>query len=354
MAWWLRYLFSCAFYYSGALFLWRWVRRRLRGARIVVLAYHGVNDRPPYIEMFTPAHIFAEQMAFIARHYETWSLDRLSESFRSGKNPAGDVVLVTFDDGYHDNYAIAHPHALRHGVPMTIFLTTSCLDEQRPTFVAALIDAIDATRCAHVDLTGLGLGVIALGDFAARCAAISRIDGLAKPLSDARREELLREVRVALGFAPNGADIPSRTRMLNWDEVRAMASAGVTFGGHTLTHPVLRTLDDDSLRREITQCRTRMTAELGQGPRHFAYPYGGPAEVDARVVEMASSCGYESAVLLQEVPVDPARPYEIGRVMLTLDRTARPGGAFSRALFACELAGVFSMIRRFKTPATAD
>ena len=61
---------------------------------------------------------------------------------------------------------------------------------------------------------------------------------------------------------------------MSWDEVRALARAGVTIGNQTLNHKRLLTLDAAAIRAEIDGAATRIAAEVGQKPTLFAYPYG--------------------------------------------------------------------------------
>ncbi len=63
--------------------------------------------------------------------------------------------------------------------------------------------------------------------------------------------------------------------MLDWDQVRELAGAGVEIGGHSHTHPQLDQLDDDALRFELTALPgDRRRANWAPRRSSFAYPYG--------------------------------------------------------------------------------
>ncbi|MEV7090027.1 polysaccharide deacetylase family protein [Streptomyces sp. NPDC093085] len=62
--------------------------------------------------------------------------------------------------------------------------------------------------------------------------------------------------------------------MLDWDQVREVAAAGLEIGGHSHTHPQLDQLADGPLRGEAGRCREILGRELGAEPVSFAYPYG--------------------------------------------------------------------------------
>ena len=78
-----------------------------------------------------------------------------------------------------------------------------------------------------------------------------------------------------------GAHRDPARRLLDWDQVRALAARGIEFGGHTVTHPDLTELPLDELADEIRGARDRIEAELGVAPTSFAPPYG---HSNARVI----------------------------------------------------------------------
>lgn len=78
-----------------------------KGAGIVVLMYHRINDVLPAGELVVPVAKFRQQMEYLAK------LD--AKKYQ---------VLLTFDDGYRDNYQNAFPVLKRLKLPATIFLTT--------------------------------------------------------------------------------------------------------------------------------------------------------------------------------------------------------------------------------------
>ncbi len=62
--------------------------------------------------------------------------------------------------------------------------------------------------------------------------------------------------------------------LMSWDHVRGLAAEGFTFGGHSLSHPDLTTLDAEALEREVAESAARIEEEVGAAPDLFAPPYG--------------------------------------------------------------------------------
>lgn len=102
-------------------------------------------------------------------------------------------------------------------------------------------------------------------------------------------------------LADNGSPLPAATlssvperhaRTMTWDELRAIADAGVEVGSHTCSHAHLTRLGDAELRRELVESRERIEAQLGRQCRLLAYPFG---EHDARVRAATKAAGYTAA-----------------------------------------------------------
>lgn len=85
-------------------------------------------------------------------------------------------------------------------------------------------------------------------------------------------------------------------RLLDESEAHALLRAGMELGAHTMTHPDLRLLDDDTLRWELVESRAAVQRVTGRACRTFAYPYG---LFDERVEAAVREAGYELAFAWQ-------------------------------------------------------
>jgi peptidoglycan/xylan/chitin deacetylase (PgdA/CDA1 family) len=100
--------------------------------------------------------------------------------------------------------------------------------------------------------------------------------------------------------------------MLDWDQVRELAAAGVEIGGHSHTHPQLDQLPDDAMRRELILCKEIVSDRLGAAPASFAYPYGYSSR---RVREAVRETGYAQALAVGNTLARRRQgPYALRRV----------------------------------------
>lgn len=95
---------------------------------IPVLNYHQINDEAHNALTISSAE-FDAQMAYLSREgYSTISPEQLEEYLREGKNLPSKPILITFDDGYEDNYRVAYPILQKYNFTATIFLITDFVD----------------------------------------------------------------------------------------------------------------------------------------------------------------------------------------------------------------------------------
>ncbi len=79
---------------------------------------------------------------------------------------------------------------------------------------------------------------------------------------------------------------------MNWDQIREMASAGVTIGSHTVSHLHMPDANQSKIQEEIEHSNSRFEKELGQRPEIFAFPYG---ESSLAVQERVKENGFLAA-----------------------------------------------------------
>ena len=107
----------------------------------------------------------------------------------------------------------------------------------------------------------------------ARLAAAHDISWWCQDASELDRKtciaELSKEADVEIPAAP-----PRQFAPLSWDEARRLEKQGVTFGPHTVTHPVLSSTSEEDAQSEISTSWKRVCEELAHPVPVFCYPHG--------------------------------------------------------------------------------
>ncbi|MCT8975711.1 polysaccharide deacetylase family protein [Clostridium sp. CX1] len=96
-----------------------------------VLMYHSIAYEEGN-ELRIPKENFREQMKYLKdNNYTTLTLDELYSFFISNKPIQEKSVVITFDDGYKDNYENAYPILKEFGFNATIFVITGAIDNEK-------------------------------------------------------------------------------------------------------------------------------------------------------------------------------------------------------------------------------
>ena len=100
---------------------------------VPILMYHDINYGKG--SFFVSPDNFNKQMEYIKKHgYEVITLDELVTSIKNKKSLGRNKVVITFDDGYKDNFKYAYPVLKKFGFPATIFIITGFVDNN-PAFL---------------------------------------------------------------------------------------------------------------------------------------------------------------------------------------------------------------------------
>jgi peptidoglycan/xylan/chitin deacetylase (PgdA/CDA1 family) len=100
-------------------------------------------------------------------------------------------------------------------------------------------------------------------------------------------------------FGNHDARMGTAGWVLTEAQARELHAAGMDLGAHSMTHPDLRTLDDDALRAELADSKAAIEAITGSGCRTLAYPFG---VHDARVRQAAGEAGFALAFAYRPGP----------------------------------------------------
>ncbi|REJ94077.1 MAG: polysaccharide deacetylase, partial [Planctomycetota bacterium] len=253
----------------------RWLARRGGWRGLLVLNYHRIGD-PSATEfdrgVFSATDDgFADQVRFLTQHFDLITPCDLDHVLREKR---GRCVMITFDDGYRDNYEAAFPILRAYGAKAVFFITTGFLDDH---LVAWWDEIAWMVRSSERDFLPRGKWTDAAIDLEgdARERAIHALLRTFKQLSTDETPEFLDWLSEATGCG-RVPRTEATAPWMTWDMVREMQAGGMEIGGHTVTHPVLSRLPADEQHREVRRSKERIEAETGQPSKAFSYPVGQP------------------------------------------------------------------------------
>ena len=262
-----------------------------------VFMLHRFSDPERGIAGCDVSHL-RHALTYLAHNgYELVSLVDLFERL-GGKGPqARGAVAFTIDDGYVEQATVAAPIFAEFGCPVTTFVTTGFLDRKLLWFWWDQIEYIFQRAARRSFQVPLGDQVLdyrwenekersrAQDDFTARCKVIPQAE---KPAAIA---QLAQATEVEFPAVPPAAYAP-----MSWNQARDCEQMGMTFGPHTVTHPVLSRSANDIAAHEITESWARLRAEVRTPVPVFCYPYGWRADFGEREVAVLRRLGFLGAL----------------------------------------------------------
>jgi peptidoglycan/xylan/chitin deacetylase (PgdA/CDA1 family) len=267
-------------------------------ADIPILAYHRIwdlheEDRFPFDVELVSAGIadFRWQMEYVRQNFDPITFETLLKIVDGAAVSPPRPIVITFDDGFEDNYLHAFPILNSLDIPATIFLSTGYIGTEQTFWYDRLAHLILRAPEGELTLNGLTQSVALPADVALRRLAIRNVLGELKRMPNERRLEVLEDLESKTGSA--GDQLAAlESRAMNWNQVRAMSSAGIEFGSHTVTHPILANLNDEELNFELVESRRVIEAQIGKSVSVISYPVGGRSAFNGRVQDAVAQAGY--------------------------------------------------------------
>jgi peptidoglycan/xylan/chitin deacetylase (PgdA/CDA1 family) len=253
--------------------------------------------------------MFEQQVLFLKKEFDVIGPDDLERVARLGR---GRYVLLTFDDGYRDNFDEALPILTRHGLPATFFVTTRFLDDRRMPWWDEIAWMVRSSTRSELPASAQIDRTLSLATEARRKTASALIE-LYKRLPRESTGAFMDSVAEATGSGRHHGD--DEESWMTWDDVRKLRASGMHVGGHTVNHPLLAGLSPDEQEEEIVGCKKRVEVELGEPMRYFAYPYGGRDSFDDHTTRCLAGHGVELAFSFYSgyQRFDEWNPYDVRR-----------------------------------------
>lgn len=311
----LEIVVAAIFYYSGLVKFARW-RTRQGEPKLIILCHHHASGKN-----------FRQQLLYLRRHYRVLHLeDALEELYHprqdgSQRKDSRTLLALTFDDGYHDNYTDGLAAARETQVPMTVFLIPGYIESRERFWWYEPEHLLSHTKVREAAIKGHTYHLDKPDEQKALLRLIESRLRLAT--SVAEREAFLASVRkvLAVPATPYAEEKPALP--LTWSEVHEMEdSSWISFGGHTMHHPVLGYLADPTeAEYEVCESHVALERQLKHPVRTFAYPYGRFKHIEEHGLHAVQEAKYDWAVTtIHGYNTAHTEPHLLHRILVGADQ----------------------------------
>lgn len=261
---------------------------------LIVLNYHRVLDpnHCPYDHDVISAlpEQFYEQVKYLKSRFHIADLNEVLAISSNPKQLQGISILLTFDDGYLDNYEVAYPILRSLSVPAVFFLATNYVGTSRIPWwdkIAYMVRNTERTklRLRHpvehtIDLTDRNAAIRQILDF--YCSSKVSDPGL-----------YLEEIAESTGS--RSMKMAESALFLDWEQAKEMIQGGMAVGSHTVSHEILSKFSPDDQYAELSISKKILASRLGVEIKSLAYPVGRKECFNAETIKALIQSGYEAA-----------------------------------------------------------
>ena len=248
-----------------------------------IICYHGVAVAEEYkfrSRLFIRKELFRRRIEYLHRErYPILPLSEAVEALDTGRLPPC-ATVITMDDGWQGVYSVALPIIRELRIPVTLYVPTYYIEHPMPVFSVTLSYLFWRTKVKCVDLPR-GLGTFALDTQAEQADALAQELGASLHPTD--RLKFLREVAEALNVSFDEIEQQQLFRVLDEQQLRELAAAGVDIQLHSHRHEW--PLDDQQkVESEIVENRAFLERLVSHPLEHFCYPSGAYPLPDGRLL----------------------------------------------------------------------
>jgi len=353
----LKTLLAGFLFYSGLLYLYLSLRDNLFGSeKVRILLYHRVLDLQEERNfcslpgIIVSVRMFDEQMKYLSKNYNVISLGNLVDSLKNNLPFPKKGVVITFDDGWRDNYSFAFPILKKYNLPATIFLTSGYIGTNKTFWPEQVISLLKSGKNLKENLRNLSDEIYppmiqdCLDELVQHkkpyLDVLTDLIEYLKYLPPLKREVITDDLKKRI--KPAGELFSDSPFMLSWEEIEILEKNHVSFGSHSINHSILTQLDKVEAQKEIFNSKKEIEKKLNKQISSFAYPNG---DLNDLVKNLVKQAGYLCAVTLGSGLNDKHTDvFSLSRRNVHESSSAGPKGRFSKALFACQINGILDVL----------
>ncbi|MEH6625328.1 MAG: polysaccharide deacetylase family protein [Motiliproteus sp.] len=227
----------------------------------------------------------------IKSNFRVISMEELKEIVATGEPIREPLAMITFDDGYRDNFDIAFPILKSAAIPATFFITTSLID-------SGIVPWWDEVAWHIRQLSQDSLRLAGWNDTVNITRTENYKNDVRKILKQMKSSsftvgEQLEQLREITGkkIAVTSGD----SMFMTWEQLKKITDSGMSIGAHSHSHKIFTELNEEELDFELSYSKSLLEEKLGIDVCALSYPVGGIDTYDSKMFSKVRSHGYEMA-----------------------------------------------------------
>jgi peptidoglycan/xylan/chitin deacetylase (PgdA/CDA1 family) len=316
-------------------------------SRIPILMYHSIcdNSKKTYTQsclmlrgMSVTSKSFAAHIHHISKRYTVIGLDDLVSFIAMGRKLPNNPLVLTFDDGYRDNYINAKPILEKYGFKAAFFPIGNVLAGKKFAWPYTLYRLIDLLFRQHFTITIEGFPVINVEhpEKTRELLLATKLRDYISNFPMVEREAIVDTIAKANSIQDE--ELYGSNAFMNLTELQELDKQGHIIGSHTMSHDALIRYTPQELIAELVKSKEIIAPFRHTGLSCFAYPFGSKQTFNDGIKHSIKSAGFDCAVSTVEGLNDATTDlYELRRIEI---------GNYNIWEFEAHVSGAIALLKR--------
>lgn len=293
--------------------------------KLVILLYHGVTrHKDSGIKNIQKKHIdeniFSEQIKFIKKNCHPISIDTWLDYLKDKSELPKNSVIITFDDGFKNNYSVAAPILDDNKVPAIFYISSGVISTQKMFWVDEIEDCIDLFQKKSLAIKLDRKVIFDTSSFENKFNTAREIKKWCKKSTNDEKNRVILDLKTLTKVVPSIDHSPNYEK-LSWSELSEMNNSYLfSIGGHSLNHNILSSLNQNDLESEIQESIRLIKDNLKIELKHYSYPEGQKEHFNKNVINVLIKNRIECCpTAIHGVNNLITNPFLLKRIMIGID-----------------------------------
>ena len=261
---------------------------------LTILCYHGITKDKSYgIENYSHKHIpynlFREQLEKLLNFCQVISMDDVIDIYRNKTKINDNLVAITFDDGFKNNYEVAAPILDKLNFKATFYITSGLINTNNLFWVDQLENSINSFTIEQFSLELGGKN----HDFKTntlenKIESLKAIKHFCKKTMNSEKNRIVDYInKLSLSSIVNTKKIPNY-EIMNWSDIRKLnENKNFILGGHSLKHNLFSKIESKlELKKDIETSIDLIKNNIGENIHHYSYPEGQKIHFNKSIIKI--------------------------------------------------------------------
>ena len=262
----------------------------------IILLYHGVTKQESFsIENYSKKHIpekeFYNQIKFVKKHCNLLSIHDVISIRNNCEEFLPKSVVISFDDGYENNYSVAAPilHDLK--VPAIFYITSGIVNSHLMFWVDQIEDCINLCKKKRINILLDKPCLMSLHNDKSKIEAVELIKNYCKSVRDEEKNRVIDDLIHKTEISPSVFHSPNYDK-ITWSQIRELSRDTLfTIGGHSLYHEILSKLGHERMEENIELSIKLLEYNIQEKIEHYSYPEGQKRHYSEAVIQTLKANG---------------------------------------------------------------